>query len=336
MAIAYRQSGLATNAAAAATVTLNVTAGDLLVAVVTCVGTSLTLTCTDNSGSNVWNAIGSPLFVAGTLRTIQMFYAPNCKSGSTIISGNSNGVSTNCLMVSEYSGAAASNTLDQIAAGASGTSQAPSSGATPSTTNVNELLVSGMFNNTGETITPTSGISAVRQTNTVNALGDGIVAAIGAQTAIFHMSGSAQWVGVGATFFSYAVATPTFSPVAGSYTGTQMVTVSSTDSGLPGFAIYYTTDGSTPTTASTLYTGPISVSSSKTIKALAVDTSDGNSAVASAGYTIKAASGSGGHPPAGYDTDISTTTEFTSNPAGETNSIRTSIMGTNRGSRFIG
>ena len=39
---------------------------------------------------------------------------------------------------------------------------------------------------------------------------------------------------------------------------------------------------------------------------------------------------------AGYGTDISASTEFTSHPAGEINSNRTSIFGTNRGSRIIG
>ena len=39
---------------------------------------------------------------------------------------------------------------------------------------------------------------------------------------------------------------------------------------------------------------------------------------------------------AGYGTDISASTEFTSHPAGEINSSRTSIFGTNRGSRIIG
>lgn len=79
------------------------------------------------------------------------------------------------------------------------------------------------------------------------------------------------------------VATPTFSPVAGSYTGTQSVTVScATDSA----AMYYTTNGSTPTTASTLYTGPISVAASETVKVLAVKSGFINSAIASAAYVI--------------------------------------------------
>ena len=78
-------------------------------------------------------------------------------------------------------------------------------------------------------------------------------------------------------------ATPTFSPAAGSYTSTQSVTISDTT---PGITIYYTTNGTTPTTASTKYTGAISVSASETIEAIAIATGYTNSAVASATYTI--------------------------------------------------
>ena len=53
-----------------------------------------------------------------------------------------------------------------------------------------------------------------------------------------------------------SAAMPTFSPVAGTYTSPQLVTISSTTAGA---AIYYTTDGSTPTTASFLYTVPVAV-----------------------------------------------------------------------------
>lgn len=60
------------------------------------------------------------------------------------------------------------------------------------------------------------------------------------------------------------VATSDFFPVAGSYYSTQTVYLNST----PGASIFYTTDGSTPTSSSTPYTGPISVSASGTIKAM--------------------------------------------------------------------
>jgi hypothetical protein len=78
-------------------------------------------------------------------------------------------------------------------------------------------------------------------------------------------------------------ATPTFSPGAGKYTGTQSVTLSSTTSGA---TIYYTVNGATPTTASVKYTGPIAVTSSTTIEAIATASQSTNSAVASAAYTI--------------------------------------------------
>ena len=92
--------------------------------------------------------------------------------------------------------------------------------------------------------------------------------------------------GVNFTATFLQVSTPIFSPVAGAYNGIHTVVVSDIDSGLPGFAMYYTLDGSTPTTGSTLYTGLITVASSLTIKVLAVATSYANSSVASASYTI--------------------------------------------------
>jgi len=90
-------------------------------------------------------------------------------------------------------------------------------------------------------------------------------------------------VGSAAYVINGTVATPTFSPVAGTYSSAQTVTISSTTSGT---TIYYTTNGTTPTTSSTLYSSAITVSTSETVKALAVKTGYTNSAVGSAAYTI--------------------------------------------------
>ncbi len=79
-------------------------------------------------------------------------------------------------------------------------------------------------------------------------------------------------------------ATPTADPVAGSIASGSSVTLSTTTANA---SIYYTLDGSTPTSASTLYSTPIIVSgTSVTIKAIAVATGYNNSAVFSATYTI--------------------------------------------------
>ena len=51
-------------------------------------------------------------------------------------------------------------------------------------------------------------------------------------------------------------ATPTFSPAAGSYASAQSVTISTATGGA---TIYYTLDGSTPTTSSAVYSGAITV-----------------------------------------------------------------------------
>ncbi|HWM67498.1 MAG TPA: chitobiase/beta-hexosaminidase C-terminal domain-containing protein [Steroidobacteraceae bacterium] len=86
-------------------------------------------------------------------------------------------------------------------------------------------------------------------------------------------------------------AQPTFAPVAGTYTVAQSVTISDAT---PGATIYFTTDGTTPTTASTVYTGPISVSASETLEAVAVASGDTPSTVASASYIINTGTGGGG------------------------------------------
>lgn len=82
---------------------------------------------------------------------------------------------------------------------------------------------------------------------------------------------------------------PTFCAAAGSYTAPQTVTIS----GPVGAAIYYTTNGKPPTTASTPYTSPLTVSSSEYVQAMAVESGYTDSPVTGANYSI----GSSGTPP---------------------------------------
>nr|WP_030466446.1 chitobiase/beta-hexosaminidase C-terminal domain-containing protein [Lentzea aerocolonigenes] len=79
------------------------------------------------------------------------------------------------------------------------------------------------------------------------------------------------------------VATPSFSPPGGAYTSGQTVTITTATSGA---TIRYTVDGSTPTASSPVYSGPISVPTSRTVNAIGIKAGLTNSAVASATYTI--------------------------------------------------
>jgi len=79
------------------------------------------------------------------------------------------------------------------------------------------------------------------------------------------------------------VATPTATPAAGAVTSGTTVTLSTTETGA---TIYYTMNGSNPTTSSTQYTGPITINAAMTIKAIAVKSGMTNSGVLTAAYTI--------------------------------------------------
>lgn len=93
---------------------------------------------------------------------------------------------------------------------------------------------------------------------------------------------NAESSNVASATYTLKCATPTFSPVGGAYTSVQNVTITSTE----GSSIYYTLDGTTPTNASTLYEGPVSISETKTLKAIAIKSNWTDSDVATAEYTI--------------------------------------------------
>lgn len=80
-----------------------------------------------------------------------------------------------------------------------------------------------------------------------------------------------------------AAATPTLSPAPGNYTSPQNVALSDST---PSATIFYTMDGSTPTTSSATYSGPIAIASTTTIKAIAAASGLANSAVGSGTYVI--------------------------------------------------
>jgi hypothetical protein len=156
----------------------------------------------------------------------------------------------------------------------------PASGTTFSST----LSVSIADSTPGATIyyttngtTPTtsssvySGPISISATTTINAI---------ATAANFGQSA----VGSSTYTLNPPAATPTFNPVSGT-TFSSTLSVSIADS-TPGATIYYTTNGTTPTTSSTVYSGPISLSATTTVKAIATAANFGQSAVGSATYTL--------------------------------------------------
>jgi hypothetical protein len=85
------------------------------------------------------------------------------------------------------------------------------------------------------------------------------------------------------TLTSNPAATPTFSPNSETFTGSISVVISDSTTGP---TIYYTLDGSTPTTASTVYSGPLAISASTTVKAIATASGYTQSAVGTAVYSL--------------------------------------------------
>jgi hypothetical protein len=122
---------------------------------------------------------------------------------------------------------------------------------------------------------------------TVGTVYSGPVAVASTETikAIAYETG---WTSSSVTSSAYTitgtVANPSYSPVSGTYTSAQSVTISTTT---PGASIRYTTDGSTPTeTTGTLYSGPVTVSTTTTINAIAYISGLADSGVATAVFTI--------------------------------------------------
>ena len=83
------------------------------------------------------------------------------------------------------------------------------------------------------------------------------------------------------TTCSAAPQAPTFSVGTGTYNSVQTVTITAED----GATIYYTLDGTAPTTASTVYSSALTINETTTLKAIAVK-DEVSSAITSATYTI--------------------------------------------------
>jgi gliding motility-associated-like protein len=160
----------------------------------------------------------------------------------------------------------------------------------------NYTFASGTYNYNGTTVLNTVSSITITPTGAGTITVDGttvssgsasaaIALTAGVQKAIVIMATetgkSAKTYTINITRNGAAQATPTFDPVAGAITFGFTVAITSAGAD----AIYYTTDGSDPTIASTLYAAPVAINSALTLKALAVKAGLDNSAIGSAAYT---------------------------------------------------
>jgi Bacterial lectin/Legume lectin domain/Chitobiase/beta-hexosaminidase C-terminal domain len=112
-----------------------------------------------------------------------------------------------------------------------------------------------------------------------------VVSANETVTAIASATGYLLSAPASATYESTSTpANPVFSLAVGSYIGAQTLTI--TDS-TPGAVIYYTVDGPAPTSASAVYTQPISITASEVVQAVAIAPGSFASSVISAAYTVQ-------------------------------------------------
>lgn len=282
--------------------TQNLTPGSYLLAYVWLENsTTITPTLTDNSsgGSNTWTQLTSGTFTA--LGTMYVFGAPNLNGGGqkpTVSAAFTGSPSVGIIEIAEYTSVNLGAPLDVTSIYFQNDSMATGNtyNAGPITTlQANDLVVligHIVANSTTITAGGTQTLRGVDASanNFRTILVDMPAAVAGTFTPSVTIMGGAGTQSMDVFTLALApapaVATSTFSPTAGSYAGSQSVTVLNANSALSGFAMYYTTDGTIPTTGSTLYSGPITVSVSETVKVLAVATGYVNSAIASASYVI--------------------------------------------------
>jgi len=230
--------------------------------------TSVTITDTTPGAAIFYTLNGSTPTASSTL-----YSAPIALTGTTTVSA--------IAVATGFTNSAVASNVFTIQAGMPMFTPAPGSYTASQNVSITDSTAGAAIHYTLDGSTPTatstlySGPVVVNTTETLSA----IAVATG-------FANSSVASGLYTITASGAVATPAFSPAAGPYTSTQNVTISDATAGA---TIYYTTNGSTPTTSSTKYVGAIPVSSTETIMAIATATGLTNSAVATAAYTINSA-----------------------------------------------
>jgi beta-lactam-binding protein with PASTA domain len=130
-------------------------------------------------------------------------------------------------------------------------------------------------------------VASTRYAGTINVTVSQTLKAVQAQSGVVSPVASAAYTIT--PLVAPTPAAPTILPAAGTYTTTQVVSIT----GVSGAVIHYTLDGTTPTAASPIYSGTLNVAASETVNALQI-LSGVVSPVASAAYTLVSSGGGTG------------------------------------------
>ena len=239
--------------------------GDVMHAHIVYDGTNLTLTLTDT----VTNATATEVFPVNI---------PSLVGGNMAYVGFTGGTggatATQNILSWTYTVPPAQTAATPTFSVAAGTY------TTAQTVSISEAAAGATIYYTTNGTTPTT--SSTKYTGAITVSASETLEAIAVATGYTNSPIAAAAYTISSTAAAVAAA-PIFSPAAGTYSASQSVVISDATAGT---TIYYTTDGSTPTTSSTKYTGALTLSASKTLKAIAVKTGVTNYPVTTAAYTI--------------------------------------------------
>jgi hypothetical protein len=209
----------------------------------------------------------SPVTLAATASSgLQVSYTvtsgPATVSGSKVTFSGTGSVTVQATQTgnSDYSAATPASvtfTADNLTAVAPTMAPNPYTYSTPQTVTLSDASPGVTIYYTTDGSTPTT--SSKRYTGPITVSTTTTIQAIAAGNG--YGAGSSAF-----GLYKIVAVAPTMSPNPYTYTTPQTVTLSDAS---PGATIYYTTDGSTPTTSSKQYTGPITVSTTTTLQAIA-------------------------------------------------------------------
>lgn len=178
------------------------TAGNLILAFVRMSSTSQTVQVADSAGNNYIQAVTQAQYSDGA--QIYLFYAKNVLGAANQVTATFSGTNNHpWIAIYEYKGLNATSPLDTTAS-TSGSSNAPNTGATASTSSANELVFVGfgLPASFSGTQTTGSGFTLLQKDTTGSTAGNEsmLTTTTGAYTGTYTLSGGANWAGLIATF----------------------------------------------------------------------------------------------------------------------------------------